>query len=291
MEFCLQLGGLLFRFQSERPLTLGPELRPFLMEEAAGPAAVSVSVSWDWQSLSLPQTDPLGQDALLTYYAQGERRWCYLRGGPKGPIGCTVYGLACTQMACTINAEPFLYPIKAVGSILRMLPLREIFLRHQTLFLHASQISYRGQGILFAAPSGTGKTTQAKLWRQYRGAELVCNDRTLTRKADGCWRTWGYPLDGSEPVRSTAVNRLGCVVLLQQGAENRVTELRPARAAGLLMRQAVMDCWNSEARAQTLELICTLLQDVPVLLLTCRPDEQAVQALEAALIEKGVLSL
>lgn len=289
MEFCLQLGGLLFRFRSERPLAIGPELQPFLAGGSAGAADVSVTVSWAWQALSLPQTAPLGQDALLAYHAQGSLRWCYLRGGPKGPIGCTVYSPDCTRMACTINAEPFLCPPRAVGTILRMLPLREIFLCRKTLFFHAAQVAYRGQGILFAAPSGTGKTTQAKLWRQHRGAELVCNDRTLTRKTGGLWRTWGYPLDGSEPVRSAAVNRLGCIVLLRQGAENRVTVPRPAQAAGLLMRQAVMDCWNSQARTQTLELICSLLEDVPVLLLTCRPDAQAVEVLETALIEKGVL--
>lgn len=171
-----------------------------------------------------------------------------------------------------------------------MLPMREIFLRFGALFLHASQITYQGRGILFTAPSGTGKTTQAKLWQQYRGAEILCNDRTLTRKVDGAWRTYGYPLDGSEPVCSSAVNPLGAVVLLEQGRrENRVERLGPAKALPRLMRQVVLDCWSGEARAEAMELLITLMEDVPVYLLTCTPEEQAVETLEAKLMEDEVI--
>lgn len=53
------------------------------------------------------------------------------------------------------------------------------------LFFHAAQITYQETGILFAGPSGAGKTTQAKLWERFRNARIICNDRTLLRKQDG----------------------------------------------------------------------------------------------------------
>lgn len=288
MEICLLLGGVRFCLSAERDMTVNSELLPFIIHSEEK-ADITVQTSWDWEHAKLPSGEPVGQDAILNYYVDGDIRYCITRGGPKGPVACTVYSSDFRRVVCTINEKPFMQSPKAFGSVLRMLPMREIFLRFGTLFFHASQIAYQGNGILFTAPSGTGKTTQAKLWRKYRGAEIICNDRTLTRKVDGAWRTYGYPVDGSEPVHSSAVNTLGAVVLLEQGPVNRVTRLRPAKALPQLMRQVVLDGWSGEARTAAMELLLTLMEDIPVYLLTCTPDERAVETLEAKLIEDEVI--
>lgn len=287
MEITLKLGGVLLRFRSERDLEIDPELTNFLAERAA--ADLTVHVSWDWAHARRPHTASVGQDLLQTFYREGETRWCELRGGPKGPVACTRYAADFREIVCTIHAEPFLQPPSTMGGVLRMLPMRAIFQHFGVLFLHAAQIAYRGRGILFSAPSGTGKTTQARLWQAHRGAEIVCNDRTLLRKTGGVWRTYGYPLDGSEPVRSGSVHALGCVVLLEQGKENTVQRLRPARAASLLMQQTVIDGWDAHAREQAMEQLMALLAEIPVYLLACTPDARAVRALETKLTEEGVL--
>lgn len=287
MEIKLRLGGILFGFHSERPRDIEPMLEPFIVEEPE-PPDITVELSWDWDGARLPQTPMAGEDALLEYYIEEDVRFCLLKGGPNGYLSSTCYTPDFQQMLCTIDVPRFPCP-PPLGRTLHMLPMREIFQHFDVLFFHASQILYRGKGILFAAPSGTGKTTQAKLWRRHRGAEIICNDRTLTRKSAGIWRTYGYPLDGSEPVRSTAVNPLGAVVLLEQGPVNQVARLKPAKALPRLMRQMVLDCWSGQARAAALELLLKLMEDIPVFLLTCTPDERAVEALEAVLIENEVI--
>lgn len=284
MEYKLQFADVVFHILSEREIELEPELQPFLAAETE-PADLTVQVSWDWEHVKLPDSDRAGEDALSYYYIEGAERFCVTRGGPKGAVACTRYNADFREVVCTYNEKPFLMPPKTMGSLMRMLPMREIFQHFQTLFLHASQIALRGKGILFTAPSGTGKTTQAKLWKQYRGAEIICNDRTLTRKLDGVWHTYGYPIDGSEPVRSEQVNRLGCVVLLRQGLTNTIHRLPPAKAVSLLMRQVVFDTWSGTARATAMQQLLSLVEDIPVLLLTCTPDERAVETLEQKLKE------
>lgn len=288
MEIMLRLGGVLFRFRAERDMIVGPELLPFIVagEEKAD---ITVEISWDWEHAVLPSGEMVGQDVILNYYDEGSVRCCITRGGPKGPVACTCYSPDFRRVVCTINEKPFLMPPKALGSVLRMLPMREIFLHFGTLFLHASQIAYLGRGVLFTAPAGTGKTTQAKLWQKYRSAEIVCNDRTLTRRVDGIWRTYGYPVDGSEPVRSNRVTTLGAVILLEQGRENTVRRLAASKAMPRLMRQVVLDCWSGAARTAAMELLITLMEEIPVYLLTCTPDERAVETLEAKLTEDGVI--
>ena len=45
--------------------------------------------------------------------------------------------------------------------------------------LHASIVSYRGEGIVFSGPSGAGKSTQAGLWEKYTPSEIINGDRAL----------------------------------------------------------------------------------------------------------------
>lgn len=289
MKIKLQLGGVAFCIVAERDLLINPELAAFLKEQQHE-SDITIEISWNWENARQPVTEPIGQDLIQNYYIEGNDCYCITRAGQKGPIASTLYTSDFSKVVCTLNEKPFLEPPKTLGSILRMLPMRQIFLYFHTLFLHASQISYGGKGILFAAPSGIGKTTQAKLWKKHRGAEIVCNDRTLLRKVEKKWYTYGYPLDGSEPVCSSQVNQLGCVVLLKQGPVNQIRQLETGKNIGLLMGQVVMDCWSSDARTKTMEQIITLLRDIPVYLLTCTPDERAVKTLEAKLIEREVIS-
>ncbi|MGN1167062.1 MAG: hypothetical protein ACI4S2_11620 [Lachnospiraceae bacterium] len=288
MEKRLQLGGVDFLFCSERELEVNPELELFSVSNIFA-VDVTVFITWNWDECRLPHTEMIGQDALLSYYKQDGKNYCITRGGFKGPVACAFYTDDFKEIHCVLNEKPFLQPTKKLGSILRMLPMREVFLHFQVLFLHAAQISWKGKGILFSAPAGIGKSTQAKLWRQYRGAEIVCNDRTLIRKIQKEWKTYGYPLDGSEPVRSSKVNSLGCVVLLERGTECSVKRLHPGKAISRLMSQVVMDSWSGVARIQNMELIGKLIEDVPVYVLCCTPEKEAVDVLEIMLIEEKVI--
>lgn len=288
MEITLLLGGIGFHFIMDSELEITEELIPFVCPDKKK-ADIDIRVSRDWNKVVLPETEMQGEDAILEYYLQKNVRFCLAKGGPKGIVACSCYTADFGQICCTLNDEPFLYPTKKLGSVLRMLPVREIFLHFHTLFFHASQISYNGKGIMFSAPAGTGKSTQAKLWRHYCDAEIVCNDRTLLHKNNGIWHTYGYPLDGSEPVRSNQVNVLGCIVLLEQGTENKVQRVRPGKAISRMMEQIIIDCWNCKERTLAVELIMDLLNDIPVYLLTCTPDERAVKVLKAKLIEDGVI--
>ena len=51
------------------------------------------------------------------------------------------------------------------------------------------------------------------------------------------------------------------------------------------MRQVVFDTWSGTARATAMQQLLSLVEDIPVLLLTCTPDERAVEMLEQKLKE------
>lgn len=62
----------------------------------------------------------------------------------------------------------------------------EVFNYNAAVF-HAALISFDGQGVAFAAPSGTGKSTHIRLWRRLFGSRVECinGDKPLFLFRDG----------------------------------------------------------------------------------------------------------
>ena len=205
--------------------------------------------------------------------------------GEKGAISCVEYDDTFSHVSCRIQERLLPVAPKSLGEILRYFPMRAILQQFLVLFFHAAQITYQETGILFAGPSGAGKTTQAKLWERFRNARIICNDRTLLRKQDGNWYSYGYPMDGSQPVRSGEVHVAGCIVLVKQAQNGKssIERLRAGKAMAQLMPQLVIDRWSENARTQAAETLFLLLNEMPVSQLTATMDEQAVACLEKIL--------
>ena len=282
----LEFAGIQIEIVADRKLPLSKLMQSFLSRNTK--TDLTVKFTWNWEGIRHPKTPAVGEDLIQEYYHEDEWFFCEAKGG-KAPITCTCYKADFSQMICAVNESPFLQPPDTWDQLLRFLPMRAVFQHFDVIFLHASQIVVNGTGILFSAPSGTGKTTQAHLWKKYKGAEIVCGDRTLIRRRHEDWDTFGYPMDGSEPVACPEANRLGCIVLLKQGSENRIARLNGAKAVSLLIEQTIIDCWNEEARVKELELLLELVRRIPVYQFYCKKSKSAVTALYDMLIAEGVL--
>ncbi|MCD8023619.1 MAG: hypothetical protein LUF30_11830, partial [Lachnospiraceae bacterium] len=250
---------------------------------------VRVRFTWDWREAKLPSTPVIGKDMFLSYYEEGAMRYC-LCDGAAGPQSCVNYDAECKYLTCALNEGTLFRIPPDMRLLLRYLPMREIMQQNGVLFLHASQIAVEGKGILFTAPSGVGKSTQAKLWKEAQNAKIICNDRTLVRKTAKGWRTYGYPFDGSEPVCSGEVHSLGAVVVLEQAQENQVFRMRATKALSRMMQQMVIDTWNAKARSKAVELLIPLIEEVPIYLLRCTPDQRSTECLKEQLRKDSVLN-
>lgn len=145
--------------------------------------------------------------------------------------------------------------------------------------LHASYIAYNGGAILFAAPSQTGKSTQARLWEQHAGAELINGDRVLLGKRKGVWYAHGYPNCGSSDVCKNISLPIRAIVILRQGQENKIQPLAQAQRVRSLVTGFALHRWQETDMDRAFDLAQELAAEVPVLGMTCRPDEAAVEKL------------
>lgn len=73
-------------------------------------------------------------------------------------------------------------------------------LDYDAAVFHAALISFDGQGVAFAAPSGTGKTTHIKLWQRLYGdrVEIINGDKPLFTLRSGRFFASGMPWCGKE---------------------------------------------------------------------------------------------
>ena len=104
--------------------------------------------------------------------------------------------------------------------------METLFLRKNCLMLHAALIRWQGKGILFTAPSGTGKSTQAGLWEKYEEADILNGDRAAVRKdKNGCWQAYGLPYAGSSGIYRNEKAPVSAIIVLRQAYENRIQRL------------------------------------------------------------------
>lgn len=142
---------------------------------------------------------------------------------------------------------------------------------------HGAVISYRGNGYLFTAPSGTGKTTHIRLWQQYvEGVDIVNGDKPILRVENGEAEAYATPYAGKERYENHGSILLNGICLLHRGEQNRIRRVTTGEVLGEIVKQLYIPK-EEEPVIKTLELLNTLMTTIPVYLLECNISEEAVK--------------
>ena len=162
-----------------------------------------------------------------------------------------------------------------------------IMAHHNRVILHSAYITYHGEGIVFTAPSGTGKSTQAALWaNSHDDVEIINGDRSILSCDEGRPMVHGLPFSGTSGICKNVSAPLRAAVVLRQGRENRIRRLEQAEAVRLLLSECAVSPWDSEGTKNILDLLIRITEQIPVYYFSCLPDQSAVRVLEEVLEEK-----
>lgn len=168
--------------------------------------------------------------------------------------------------------------------ILNCLAVERICMAENRLILHSSFIDTGNGALLFSAPSGTGKSTQAELWRKYRRSRIINGDRSAIWKENGKWLAGGVPWCGTSGIMKNEVLPLKAIILLAQKPKNEVMKPRLIEKVKRLVEQTTINPWNRKMLHWAETLITELCSEILVLQLNCRPDEEAVNILDQYLL-------
>ena len=167
--------------------------------------------------------------------------------------------------------------------VLRWLELPQFFLERDAVFLHASVLRWQDRAILFTGRKQIGKSTQAELWRRFRGAEVINGDRALLRRIDGVWTAFGSPFCGTSGICRNERIPLAAIILLKQSPTNRIEPVDMKQCYRAFLSGCTYDSRDRRAAERVLNLAEQLHREIPMLQLHCTPDEAAVVCLEQAL--------
>lgn len=170
--------------------------------------------------------------------------------------------------------------------LFRGMGLEFLMALNRRVILHSSYIAWKGKGIVFSAPSGTGKSTQAELWRKHRpGTEIINGDRSILTCERGIPEVYGLPLCGSSGIAVNKSFPLGAVVVLRQAKTNTVRRVGVREAVSLIYSECGLSLWDRDAAANVLDVVSEIAESVPVYCLSCLPHSSAVDVMERALRE------
>lgn len=153
--------------------------------------------------------------------------------------------------------------------------LSDFLLSRDTLLFHGSAVAVDGEVYIFTAPSGTGKSTHARLWRELLGsrAVMVNDDKPFIRVGKPCV-VFGSPWDGKHHLSSNTALPLKAICFLERAAKNQIEPI-PAQAglAGLLNQS-----YREEAADRILPLALRLSEAAALYRLRCNvsPDAAAL---------------
>ena len=145
------------------------------------------------------------------------------------------------------------------------------------VLFHGSAVAVDGAAYVFAALSGTGKSTHARLWRELLGerAVMVNDDKPFLRVAeDGGGIVYGSPWDGKHRLSNNIEVPLRAVCLLERAPENRIERITKAEALPRLLLQ-VYRPYDPAAMEKTMTLLDRL--DAAFYRLHCNMDLSAAE--------------
>lgn len=156
-------------------------------------------------------------------------------------------------------------------------------LKNSVITFHGVLMEYNGRGIIITAPSETGKTTHARLWRDEKNALIINGDNACCYKENGKWKGFGIPWSGTSGENINRETEIAALVILQRGEKNKAFRMNEYDAFKGVLPMIHYPSWDIEKTQIAVDLCNDFLKDIPVFGLGCRPDSDSVEVLHKAL--------
>lgn len=270
----------------ERMYTEERHLKPFRVASVSEPHRFRFSIV---DSLDPPQGECLAAPGGFRVYREGDHAVRYI-GSVKDSWEPAYARVAHCGKDHDVQLLSSQYPDRVgAKTVLSCMAVEHLVTEAGGVVFHSAYICHNNRAILFTAPSETGKSTQAELWRTLRGAEIINGDRSVLRWMDGKAYACGIPFAGSSEYCLDRTLPLAAVVYLGQAPVTSIRRLRGYEAFARLWEGCSINTWDAEDMRAASETVTHVAAAVPVFHLPCTPDGSAVTALENALKEAQAL--
>ncbi len=153
----------------------------------------------------------------------------------------------------------------------------EILNNYNGFFFHCSSLAYDNKGFLFTAPSGTGKSTHAKLWQKHFGNKvtMINDDKPIIRRENGKFYIYGTPWQGKSNIGNNIKVPVHSVCVLSQGKENIINKLSYFEALTAFMDQTERPA-DKKSMENLIDLFDDFISQTSVYKMSCNISDDAV---------------
>lgn len=179
-----------------------------------------------------------------------------------------------------VHIRKSLLPEITVANLFSAMDVAKFLPEKDEFVLHASYVLNQEKALLFCAPSGTGKSTQADFWKRSKDAVIVNEDRVVIFQQNGIYYAGGCWATGKSRTCLNKTAPIQQIILLEQGEENRRIDLSSAEKFAKLIEQCSFAADSIQSCDKIISLVFDLIAAVPVMGYMCINDISSVEELE-----------
>ena len=174
------------------------------------------------------------------------------------------------------SKDGVVYPESYLETLAVYRKMAEYLLHQRIVLFHGSVVAVDGEGYLFTAKSGTGKSTHTRLWREAFGerAVMINDDKPLLKITDDGVLVYGTPWDGKHRLSTNTVVPLKAICILKRGNQNTIIAAEKREAYPMLLQQMYRP-QNGVGMSLALQLLDEIMEHTALYTLHCNMEPEA----------------
>lgn len=154
--------------------------------------------------------------------------------------------------------------------------LADFLIDYNVFLFHGSALALDGNGYIFTAPSGTGKSTHSRLWAEHFGERctIINDDKPLLKVNENQLLCYGSPWNGKHRIDSNIVVPVKAIVYLTRDSFNHIEKKRAIDLFDKLFLQTFRPDGIAK-REKVFSLLAESVKLVDIYQLGCTMDPQA----------------
>ena len=156
--------------------------------------------------------------------------------------------------------------------------IAELLVDEDTILFHSSIIEVEEIAYVFAAPSGVGKSTHTRLWREYftdKNVHMINDDKPLIKVRNDII-AYGTPWMGKNNIGENRSCPVKAICFLSQGKENRIFKMENEEKFSILLKQTYRSK-DKQRLLRTIHLLNKIKKQVPIYRMECNISPEAVK--------------
>lgn len=228
--------------------------RPEIVASLVGKSSEETPIPYRWKVFTTAQGE---EGVMVNLYENTDYEWMQVVLSETNGV----FELRRRPRASTA-IDPYQFP-------LFNLMLSRLLLRRKGVLAHSSVVDDNGNGYLFTAVSGTGKSTMATLW-QSCGATVVNDDMLALMPNENSIEAHNIPMSyySATPNKTS----LKAIFLISQSPENFIRKLHGASAVLRFASNTIHQPLDKHSVCAHLSIVDNICQKVPVFELGFKPD-------------------